>query len=153
VKQAVIAGLALACFASAAEADQNARSSNQSLNMLNAGATGANVTVSLFYNESVATWAFTGLTASGGTITFEGSADGKNTTDTTKTWVAINAVPSTTSTCGASMVTTATTDGIYRENVAGLTDIRVRASSSATIVAPATFVSVDAIPGATLTCP
>lgn len=74
------------------------------------------------------------LTISGtwtGTITFEATADGGTT------WVAIVAMPVAATTA----VSTATANGLWQVNVAGLTGIRMRASATISGSALATITS------------
>jgi hypothetical protein len=126
----------------AAVAANNARTSAQPVNSATAN---ASLIADLFQNESVIAFNVTGLTASGATLTIEGSSDGRNDADPAKAWFAINgnALPGG-STTG---FTTVTSDQAFRVDVAGLTNVRIRVSTTGTGTILAGF---NAIPGASL---
>lgn len=140
---AALLGLAAwLALAPPAIAANNARTSAQPIN---SATSNANLTADLFQNESVATFYVSGLTASGATLTVEGSSDGRNDNDALKAWFAINAIPMT---CPATPFTTLTVDQGLRIDTSGLTNVRVRVSSTGT---GNILVSYNAIPGAAST--
>lgn len=123
-------------------AEGNARSSAQPLA---AGTSNAALPIQLFDNESVVGINVTGLTAAGATLTVEGSADAKNIADSTKTWTAISAVPLG---CPATSFTTLNADQSFKVDIGGLTDLRLRVSSTG---AGSILVGYNAIPGSPMT--
>lgn len=129
----------LALAVSAAGAADNARTSAQPIN---SATTDAALIADLFANESVATFYVSGLTASGATLTIEGSSDGRKDNDPLKAWSVINAIPAT---CPVIPFSTLTTDQGFRIDTSGLTNVRVRVSSGGT---GTILVSYNAIPGA-----
>jgi hypothetical protein len=100
------------------------QSDNRAVNQtINSATANAAVTVDLQGGEGEVGWTITGLTASGATVTFEGTNNGGAGSPT---WAAINAV------FGTSISTTATADGNYRVEAGGRTAVRVRVSSVGT---------------------
>jgi hypothetical protein len=100
------------------------QSDNRAINQtINSATLNAAVTVDLQGGEGEVGWAITGLTASGATITFEGT---NNIGAGSPTWAGINAV------FGTTISTTATADGNYRVEAGGRTAVRVRVSSVGT---------------------
>lgn len=89
----------------------------------------ASLIADLFYDETVTAFYVSGLTASGATLTVEGSSDARSDSDAAKVWFAINAVPMT---CPATPFSTLTTDQGFRVDTSGLTNVRVRVSSTGT---------------------
>jgi hypothetical protein len=140
-RAALAAFLALAA-ASPAIADDNLRTSAQPL------ATGTlnNVLVfDLSRNEAVMGVNVAGLTASGATLTIEGSSDAKGDSDSTKVWVAIVGVPFT---CPSPTVfTTMTADQSFKVDTSGLTNVRFRVSS---VGSGSATIGLNAIPGAAM---
>jgi hypothetical protein len=126
--------------AAPALAADNARTSAQPINAATANAT---ITADLFANESVVAFYVKGLTAAGATLTVEGSSDGRNDNDSAKVWYAINAI---TMACPATLFTTLTSDQGFKLESSGLTNVRLRVSSTGT---GTILVSYNAIPGAT----
>jgi hypothetical protein len=126
----------------AAVAANNARTSAQPIAAATANAA---LTADLFQNESVIAFNVTGLTAAGATLTIEGSSDGRNDTDAAKVWFAING--NTLPGGSPTGFTTVNSDQAFRVDVAGLTNVRVRVSTTGT---GTILVGFNAIPGASL---
>ncbi len=84
----------------------------------------AAVTASLFNGQSAMGWSLVGLTGQSATVTFEVSAD------SAASWSSTFAVKEGQSAAAS----TATTDGVYVVNVAGLTNARVRVSTAGATV-------------------
>ena len=105
----------------------------------------AAIAVDLSGMQSVASFYVSGLTASGATLTIEGSSDGRNIADASKAWFAINAIPMT---CPATPFSTLTTDQGFRVDTSGLTNVRVRVSSTGS---GTPLVSFNAIPNTSIT--
>ncbi len=89
---------------------------------INAATSNAQFLVPLASGEGVVGFTVTGLTASGATLTLEGSNDGGTT------WTSINEIPNGT----AAPVATLTTDQQFRVNSGGRTKIRLRVSATGT---------------------
>lgn len=86
---------------------------------INSAVPSAAVTVPVVNGEGSASFSVVGLTASGATLTIEGSDDGGST------WFAANGVAGSTGT----LFTTFTTDQSFRVNAGGRTNLRLRVSS------------------------
>lgn len=142
--QAALAALFIGLFASPTLAAGNAKSSAQ---QLSASTASASIPIDLFDDETVGGFNVTGLTASGATLTIEGSSDAKNSADPTKTWVAINALPLN-STCPPVQFSTLTADQGFRVDTAGLSNVRVRVSSTGN---GTILIGWNIVPGGTLT--
>jgi hypothetical protein len=100
------------------------QSDNRAVNQtINSATLNAAVTVNLQGGEGEVGWTITGLTASGATVTFEGT---NNVGAGSPVWAAINAL------AGSTISTTATADGNYRVEAGGRTAVRVRVSSVGT---------------------
>lgn len=133
---ATIAALTMAAAAPAA-AQSVARASSAPMTATLNSAVGT----PLFEQQSVVSFYVSGLTASGATLTVEGSNDGKSPTDVTKAWFTVQAIPFS---CPPTPFTTFTTDQAIKTGAGGLTDIRVRVSTAGT---GTINVSYMAIPG------
>lgn len=108
------------------------------------GTANATIGTPLFESETITSFYVSGLTASGATLTIEASSDGKAITDSTKTWLTVNAVSTS---CPTTSFTTVNADKGFRVDTGAFTDVRLRVSSTGTGNA---FVSFNAIAGATL---
>ncbi len=96
-------------------------------------------------NEAVMGVNVAGLTASGATLTLEGSSDAKALSDATKTWFSVVGVPFS---CPSPAVfTTLTADQSFKVDTSGLTNIRFRVSSAGSGSAT---IGLNAIPGAAM---
>lgn len=140
----VLAAFAIiaALLVSPAIAGDNLKTSAQPLAT---GTANAALSFDLQANETVMGGEITGLTAAGATLTVEGSTDGRRQSDPSKVWFATVGIPFT---CPSpSTFTTITADGQFKVDVSGLTNIRIRVSSTGTGTA---LVSLNAIPAATL---
>ncbi len=141
-RRATAAVFAALLAAPGAKAEDNLRTSAQpiALGTLNAAFTG-----DLFRNEAVMGVNVVGLTATGATLTIEGSSDAKADNDATKIWTA---VPGMSFACPIpATFTTLTSDQSFKVDVSGLTNIRVRVSTAGTGSAA---IGLNAIPGAAI---
>lgn len=140
----VLAAFAIiaALLVSPALAADNIRSSAQPLlTSVNNG----DIHYDFMANETVMGVEITGLTASGATLTIEGSTDGRRVGDAAKVWFSTVAIPFT---CPSpSTFTTVAADGPFKIDISGLTNLRFRVSSVGTGTA---LVSVNGIPASTL---
>lgn len=142
MKRVLAAFASVALLVSSAFAADNVRTSAQKLDTSVANNA---LSFDLFANETLMGLEITGLTASGATLTLEGSTDGRAKNDPAKVWFANVGIPFT---CPSpSTFTTVNADGPFKSDVSGLTNIRIRVSSTGTGNA---LVSLNAIPSSTL---
>ena len=87
-----------------------ARTSNQPL----ASTLNSAIATQLMEAQSVASFYVSGLTAAAATLTIEGSADGKNPSDATKSWFPVSAVAAV---CPATPFSTMNADGVARASI------------------------------------
>lgn len=133
-----LAFLLPSCTPEVALAQNQGRTSAQPVN---AATLNAVLYTDLFDQQGAAAFYLTGLAASGATMAIEGSSDGRAIADAAKAWFAI---PGVKTDCPSTSFTTVTTDGGFRVDTVGLTNIRVRVSvaGSGTIL-----VSTNAVQG------
>lgn len=125
-----------------ADAANGARTSAQPIDTSSANAA---LTFDLFNNETLMGVEITGLGASGATLTIEGSTDGRKDSSDSKVWFSTVAIPFT---CPSpSTFTTVNSDGPFKFDTSGLTNVRFRVSSTGTGTA---LISINAIPASTL---
>ena len=96
--------------------------------IVNSATANANLAVPLISAQSAIGFNVAGLTASGATLTIEGSADGRAITNSSKVWATTGglALPGGSTT----PFTTLNADQTFRASVSGLDAIRLRVSST-----------------------
>lgn len=142
----VLAAFAAIALATAVMAEARAADNIKfSAQPLNTSVNNGTLTVDLMANETLMGAEITGLTASGATLTIEGSTDGRKNSDPAKVWFATVGIPFT---CPSpATFSTVSADGPFKLDISGLTNLRFRVSGVGTGTA---LISVNGIPASTL---